>query len=589
MRKFITTFLASLFTVALTATMSATSASADIIPTAPAAGFTYVDERSPQLVYSGNWKDVTPSPGLNFTDQNAKRIISPGSVTLTFQGSGIRYLSRTASWLGKAKVSVDNGPATIVDLYTLKQVFQKNVFEKRGLNPAMTHTIKIEWTGTANPAAAGSGIEVDAFHVLDGTAPTAAENVKFVNKPTGVNISWDANKNTDFKEYVLEKADYGLTNYVVVTPPAFTGTAFEVISVKATQKYQYRITTYDTSNNSSVKNYSSTYAPALVPILKAENCPAATVVVTNDTQLKTAMTKAKAGDVIKLSDGKFKKFTYDGSTVVGVKPSALKPLWICGSANTLVDAESVSTPGNGLSITKASYVNVANINFTGGHRGINVTYSDHITLTGNTVKKVGLEGIHLMNQTVDSTVANNVVEDTGLSMGRYGEGVYVGTSEANWGKYNNGIPDTSDRNRIVNNTFTRTASECVDAKTSTKGGLVQGNVCDVSTVGTKDTDDVDHGINGISIRGDSWIVDGNTFVSNTGAVNSKLENVVRVMSYKNNYDGYRNIIRNNVAGVGTDSIQFGVMGADPSKSNFASCNNKFYSAGMSLYQFACQQ
>lgn len=565
-------------------------AGAEEIPTAPVAGYTYVDERSSHVTYSGNWKDVTQSPGLNFTDSSAKRLITAGSVSFAFKGAGIRYISRTASWLGKAKVTVDNGTPEIVDLYSLKQVFQKNVFEKRGLNPDIVHTIKIEWTGTANPASTGYGIELDALHVLDGTPPSPVENVKFVTKPTGANISWNANVNSDFKEYVVERADYGATNYVTVTPPMFTGTSFEVISVKAGNKYQYRLTTRDTSNNSSSKSFSSTYAPSTAPVLTAANCPLPTVVVKNDAELKAAVAKSQAGDVIKLGNGTFKKFKYDGSVVSGEKPSAAKPLWLCGSEATIINAEDVSTPGSGLVLTKASYVNVANLNFTGGHRGIEVTYSDHVTLTGNTVKKVGLEAIHLMNQTVDSTVAHNIIEDTGLFMGRYGEGVYVGTAEPNWGKYNNGLPDTSNRNRILNNTFTRTASECVDVKTSTKGGFVQGNICDVSTVGTKDTDDVDHGINGMSLRGDSWIVDGNTFVSANGVANPKLENVIRVVqNTTNTYDGYRNIIRNNAAQKGTDVLQFNVMGADPLRSNFASCNNSFgSSAAKSSYQFPCQ-
>lgn len=586
MKKIVTTILTSLLALSFTIPSTAPAYAATVTPTAPTQ-FENINENSSRVKYSGySWKNAAANS--NYTQGTAKANSYTGSATLTFTGTGVRLVTRTGSWFGKAKVSIDGGTPTVVDLYSPKTVWQKAVFEKRGL-VNKTHTIKVEWANSKNVLSSGKGIEVDAFHVLDGNAPAAVSNVNIINTTNSANLTWSANTETDFKEYTVEKADAGTQNFVTITPPQFTGTAMNIGSLVEGKAYQYRVTAYDTSGNATPTVYDSTYAPATAKVFLPENCPTPTVRVSTDTQLRAALSTVKAGDVIKLADGRYSKFAYDGARITGDKPTETNPVWICGSPNTIVNAGSISTSGNGLSITNASYLNVAGLNLTGGHRGINVTYSDHVTLTGNTVKKVGLEAIHLMNQTVDSTVVKNTIEDTGLLIGEYGEAVYVGTSEPNWDKFNKGLPDTSDRNRILNNTFTRISGECIDVKSATSDGVIKGNVCDAGFIGARDPEALKHTTNWIALRGNSWLVDENTFVTTAGRqVNKNVLNGIQVFSNQSTYGGYGNVIRNNVAKSWTDTVQYSVMNANPAKGNIVSCNNAFWLTGRTAYQFGCQ-
>lgn len=585
MKKIVTTLITSLLALSAVVPLTAAPAYADTVE--PISQFENINENSSRVKYSGySWKNATSN--AEYTQSTAKTNTNKGSATLTFQGTGIRYVSRTTSWLGKAKVSIDGGTPTTVDLYSPKTVWQKPVYEKRGLTNT-THTIKVEWAGTKNPLSSSTGIELDAFHVLDSVAPAAVNNLNIVNNTNSANLSWEPNSESDFKEYTVEKAEAGTGSYVLVSPPKFTGTSISIASVKYGKSYQYRVTAYDTSGNAATTVYDSTYTPEEARVFLPENCPTPTVTVSTDYQLRTALSKVKAGDVIKLKDGKYSKFAFNGSLLTGDKPTESNPIWICGSPNTIVNAGSVSTSGNGLSVSNASYLNVAGINFTGGHRGINVTYSDHVTLTGNTVKRVGLEAIHLMNQTVDSTVVRNTIEDTGLHIAEYGEAVYVGTSEPNWAQYNKGLPDTSDRNRILNNTLTRISGECVDVKSGTSDGVIRGNICDAGFIGARDPQAVDHTTNWIALRGNTWLVDGNTFITTAGkVVNKKVLNGIQVFSNAKNYGGFGNVIRGNVSQSWTDTMQYSVMNANPLKGNIAACDNSFHFAGKTTYQFGCQ-
>lgn len=588
MKKFLTTTITSIIALALIATGATPAAAEEIlIPAELSSGILTVNDNNPAVVYSGTW--LQSSTDTRYVEGGAKKLSTTGSATLTFQGSNIRLVSRTAPWLGKAKISLDGGTATTVDLYSSSTVWQKVIYEKKNLAPNTNHTAKITWANSKNLASTGKGIELDAFNILDTTAPSAVQNLKITSTAASAHLTWDANTEPDFMKYAVEKADYGTTTYTVISPKDFKETSLDTFSVQNGKKYRYRVTSYDSSGNTGVKYYDSTFTSPQQPVLRYSNCPTPTVTVSNDTQLRTALAQVKAGDVIKLKDGTYSKFAYNGSFITTEKPSAEKPVWICGSPNTIVNAGTVSTSGNGLSITQANHVNVAGITFTGGHRGINVTYSNNITLTDNTVKKVGLEAIHLMNQTVDSTVSHNTVEDTGLHIGEYGEAVYVGTSEPNWGKYNNGLVDTSDRNRIINNTFTRISGECIDVKRGTKDGIIQGNTCDAGSIGNRDPDAALHSSNWIALRGNSWLVENNTFITTAGnRVNKKVLNGIQVYSNASGYGGLNNIIKGNVSKSWTDTQQYAVMGANPARGNFTSCNNDFHASVRTPYQFGCQ-
>jgi hypothetical protein len=65
---------------------------------------------------------------------------------------------------GKAKVTVDGGTPTIIDLYSPSPLWKQKIWEKT-LVPG-THTLKIEWTGTKGSGATDTNISVDAFDLI---------------------------------------------------------------------------------------------------------------------------------------------------------------------------------------------------------------------------------------------------------------------------------------------------------------------------------------------------------------------------------------------------------------------------------------
>ena len=111
-------------------------------------------------------------------------------------------------------------------------------------------------------------------------------------------------------------------------------------------------------------------------------------------------------------------------------------------------------------------------------KGISVNTSSFVTIADTRVENIGEEAIHLKNQTTDSTVVGNSIANTGLLTPKYGEGVYIGTSDSNWCAYTNCMPDASDRNSIIGNDITNTTAESIDAKNGTEDGTIAKNTLD---------------------------------------------------------------------------------------------------------------
>ncbi len=84
--------------------------------------------------------------------------------TLKFRGTSIRWSGYRGPDAGIARVQLDGGVATDVDLYSPKQKFQEVVFTATGLADT-THTLTIEVTGLKNDLSSGTRIVVDAFDV----------------------------------------------------------------------------------------------------------------------------------------------------------------------------------------------------------------------------------------------------------------------------------------------------------------------------------------------------------------------------------------------------------------------------------------
>jgi hypothetical protein len=114
-----------------------------------------LDYRGPWVVSSS---DSASGNSFRFADS------AGASLTVTFKGTYLAWISKKSPVYGRARVTVDGGKPVIVDLYSPRTLWQEKVWETGRLT-AGTHTVKIQWTGKKNSAAKDTNIGVDALDV----------------------------------------------------------------------------------------------------------------------------------------------------------------------------------------------------------------------------------------------------------------------------------------------------------------------------------------------------------------------------------------------------------------------------------------
>lgn len=168
-----------------------------------------IDDADPRVVYSGNWTHAGPSAGYTAGDYDSTESFSNttgDSAQLTFQGTGIKFISAYDSNLGIIDVYIDGTRDATLDLYGPSKQPGQVVYTKTGL-AAGDHTIKIVVTGQKNPAA------TDIYALIDGFEPI-----------TGSDTSNDV-VITVKNQWNYPDIDWG--NYIkpaIVLPPGYTAT-----------------------------------------------------------------------------------------------------------------------------------------------------------------------------------------------------------------------------------------------------------------------------------------------------------------------------------------------------------------------------
>jgi SpoIID/LytB domain protein len=112
--------------------------------------------------YGGPW---AASSNYFASGGSHKTLNAPGSVIVAFTGTYLAWVGKTAPYCGKARVTLDSGTPTMVDLYSPTDVYKRHLYTT-GFLPSGPHTVTIEWTGAKNGAATNWQIGVDAFDVL---------------------------------------------------------------------------------------------------------------------------------------------------------------------------------------------------------------------------------------------------------------------------------------------------------------------------------------------------------------------------------------------------------------------------------------
>lgn len=132
----------------------------------PSSG-TRVEENDPSVVYTGVW---LPQHRSNLSGVSIVESPYPVSTaSLTFVGTGIRWIGYRAAWGGIAQVYIDGAENATVDTYAPTEQAQAVIYTATGL-AAGAHTITIKVTGTWSPAGCCSWVVVDAFDVMKAAA-----------------------------------------------------------------------------------------------------------------------------------------------------------------------------------------------------------------------------------------------------------------------------------------------------------------------------------------------------------------------------------------------------------------------------------
>jgi hypothetical protein len=231
-----------------------------------------------------------------------------------------------------------------------------------------------------------------------------------------------------------------------------------------------------------------------VPSVPAE-CPAATVRVSSADELVAALTAAVPGTAIELAPG-----TYEGNFVATASGTENAPIFLCGSAGAVIDGGGIDE-GYALHLDGVAHWRLVGFTVRNSQKGVMADGLSRSVLQGLTVEDTGDEAIHLRAASSNNSVVDNVVRRTGQRRDKFGEGIYVGSAESNWGDHSAGGPDRSDHNLIQGNSISQTTSEAIDVKEGTTGGRLVANVVDGIGMSAADAP--------IDIKGNGWLIDGN--------------------------------------------------------------------------------
>lgn len=225
------------------------------------------------------------------------------------------------------------------------------------------------------------------------------------------------------------------------------------------------------------------------------------VLVRSASKLTSALAKARPGETIRLAPG-----NYDGDFVAAASGTPTAPITLCGPRSAVLDGGGVSH-GYTLYLDHASWWRLAGFTVEGGQKGIITDAADYDLLYGLFVHTIGDEGIHLRDFSSHDTISQCVIQNTGLLVPFYGEGVYVGSAHGNWCRYTACQPDRSNGDVIEDNDISDTTAENIDIKEGTTGGEIIGNHFDgagmVSSAATA----------WVNVKGNDWTVEDNTGVN----------------------------------------------------------------------------
>ncbi|GAA4614281.1 beta-galactosidase [Actinoallomurus liliacearum] len=152
--------------------------------------YTY-DDTDSALEYAGDgWNHASGQDWTSgdYRDTESYSDRAGASVTVTFTGTAVRWISSHETNHGIADVYLDGAKVATVDGYGTSKLFQEVFYKAEGLADT-THTLKIVATGTSNPAASGAYVIVDAIDLSAGPQGGAEPYYPSVPQEPGTDIT----------------------------------------------------------------------------------------------------------------------------------------------------------------------------------------------------------------------------------------------------------------------------------------------------------------------------------------------------------------------------------------------------------------
>ena len=261
------------------------------------------------------------------------------------------------------------------------------------------------------------------------------------------------------------------------------------------------------------------------------------------------------------------------------------PITLRGSRRAILRTKNPSGD-YGLHIT-GDHWRIEGITVAHATKGIVLDGSVGTVIDGVEVYDIGDEGVHFRQCSSDGVLRNSFIHDTGRNSPQYGEGVYVGSANSNWSKYEcrdaqegSSEGDNTERVLIEDNTFEDITAEGADLKEGTDSGTLRRNT--FRRVGGSGKNSAD---SAVDAKGNGWLIEANTVHEamapwdDDGRPRSS-EFADGFQSHEV-YDGYgqRNTFRGNVV-VGPIP-GFGV-GLYPAAGNVVTCDNQAIEAALGL-------
>ncbi|WP_433364860.1 right-handed parallel beta-helix repeat-containing protein [Streptosporangium sp. CA-115845] len=412
----------------------------------------------------------------------------------------------------------------------------------------------LDWAGQETADYTGSGVHAgvtDSSGSLflkgqgsggDTTAPSDPGNLRSTGTTSStVSLAWDAS--TDNVEVTGYDVYRGSTLVDTVTGTSFTDTG----RASATG-YTYTVKARDAAGNTSG-------ASNAVTATTQPGSGGNTVDVSTAAQLKSALANAQPGQTIRLAAGE-----YHGDFLIQRPGTSSQPITLTGPSTAVLvnDGPSGTAPscpaptggwdsGYGLWLYGSPYWKLTGFTVKDSKKGIVLDNFHHVTIDGVYVHHTDEEGVHFRKSSADGVIQNSRISHAGLVQPGYGEGVYLGSANSNWGCHGNssGV-DRSDRVKVLNNEFgPGIAAEHIDIKEGTADGVVRGNTFNGTGISGQNSGD-----SWVDAKGVGYLIENNTgtFASpGTFANGYETHNPSTTPSFDN---GCGNVWRGNTSNLG---------------------------------------